>query len=113
MLIKYHPDQIQYRMDFLKKFGYEKPWYYLCRPLKECRVGQGVKTPPFHGGITGSIPVRGTTYSLFLTGFFHIRTHCLELPAISFKQSFEPLKHLKPFEPDFLVILPRKKITHL
>ena len=24
------------------------------------RVGQGVKTPPFHGGITGSIPVRGT-----------------------------------------------------
>lgn len=27
---------------------------------KNCRVGQGVKTPPFHGGITGSIPVRGT-----------------------------------------------------
>lgn len=27
---------------------------------KRCRVGQGVKTPPFHGGITGSIPVRGT-----------------------------------------------------
>lgn len=26
-----------------------------------CRVGQGVKTPPFHGGITGSSPVRGTT----------------------------------------------------
>lgn len=24
------------------------------------RVGQGVKTPPFHGGITGSNPVRGT-----------------------------------------------------
>ena len=23
-------------------------------------VGQGVKTPPFHGGITGSIPVRST-----------------------------------------------------
>ena len=32
---------------------------YLCHP-KNCRVGQGVKTPPFHGGITGSIPVRGT-----------------------------------------------------
>ena len=24
------------------------------------RFGQGVKTPPFHGGITGSNPVRGT-----------------------------------------------------
>jgi hypothetical protein len=24
------------------------------------RVGQPVKTPPFHGGITGSIPVHGT-----------------------------------------------------
>lgn len=28
------------------------------------RVGQGVKTPPFHGGITGSNPVRGTKPSL-------------------------------------------------
>ena len=27
---------------------------------RKCRVGQGVKTPPFHGGITGSNPVRGT-----------------------------------------------------
>jgi putative endonuclease len=27
---------------------------------KKCRVGQPVKTPPFHGGITGSIPVHGT-----------------------------------------------------
>ena len=26
----------------------------------EWSVGQGVKTPPFHGGITGSIPVRST-----------------------------------------------------
>src|SRR6478609_5887895 len=32
-------------------------------PLKKCRVGQGVKTPPFHGGITGSNPVRGTEKS--------------------------------------------------
>jgi hypothetical protein len=31
---------------------------------KKCRVGQGVKTPPFHGGITGSIPVRGTKQRL-------------------------------------------------
>ncbi len=29
---------------------------------KRCRVGQGVKTPPFHGGVTGSIPVRGTEF---------------------------------------------------
>ncbi len=28
--------------------------------FKQRRVGQGVKTPPFHGGITGSNPVRGT-----------------------------------------------------
>ena len=28
---------------------------------KKRRVGQGVKTPPFHGGITGSNPVRATT----------------------------------------------------
>lgn len=27
---------------------------------RKCRVGQPVKTPPFHGGITGSIPVHGT-----------------------------------------------------
>ena len=31
---------------------------------KKCRVGQGVKTPPFHGGITGSSPVRGTDHKL-------------------------------------------------
>ncbi len=29
--------------------------------FKRRRVGQGVKTPPFHGGITGSNPVRGTS----------------------------------------------------
>ena len=27
-------------------------------PLNEWSVGQAVKTPPFHGGNTGSIPVR-------------------------------------------------------
>ena len=38
---------------------------------KKCRVGQGVKTPPFHGGITGSNPVRGTKKaSQKLRGFF-------------------------------------------
>jgi integrase len=32
-------------------------------------VGQGVKTPPFHGGITGSIPVRSTSESRSSSGF--------------------------------------------
>ncbi len=30
------------------------------QPNQKRSVGQGVKTPPFHGGITGSIPVRST-----------------------------------------------------
>ena len=30
--------------------------------LRKRSVGQGVKTPPFHGGITGSIPVRSTSH---------------------------------------------------
>ena len=29
-------------------------------PIYKWSVGQGVKTPPFHGGITGSNPVRST-----------------------------------------------------
>ena len=28
--------------------------------------GQGVKTPPFHGGNTGSIPVGVTEYKIFV-----------------------------------------------
>lgn len=28
------------------------------------RVGQSAKTPPFHGGMTGSIPVRATEREL-------------------------------------------------
>ncbi len=31
--------------------------------FKKWPVGQAVKTPPFHGGITGSIPVRVTIFS--------------------------------------------------
>ena len=34
--------------------------------------GQAVKTPPFHGGNTGSIPVRVTTKRLSLTVFLII-----------------------------------------
>jgi hypothetical protein len=37
-----------------------KKWFYLCTPNRKRRVGQSVKTPPFHGGMTGSTPVRGT-----------------------------------------------------
>ena len=34
---------------------------YICPPKNtECRVGQSVKTPPFHGGMTSSTLVRGT-----------------------------------------------------
>jgi hypothetical protein len=36
------------------------PAFIFALLLRKCRVGQGVKTPPFHGGITGSNPVRGT-----------------------------------------------------
>ena len=45
---------------------------YFCSPLK-WSVGQGVKTPPFHGGITGSIPVRSTKrdFKLKIYRLFH------------------------------------------
>ncbi len=45
---------------FFSFFGILKKYITFALPNKRCRVGQGVKTPPFHGGITGSIPVRGT-----------------------------------------------------
>ena len=38
-------------------------------PIKKRSVGQGVKTPPFHGGITGSIPVRSTRRERKFSGF--------------------------------------------
>jgi hypothetical protein len=43
-----------------KKFWIVKHFPIFAIPNEKCRVGQGVKTPPFHGGITGSNPVRGT-----------------------------------------------------
>ena len=47
-------------------------------------VGQGVKTPPFHGGITGSIPVRGTSVNPgFLPGFFVLTLTDTFNPAMS------------------------------
>ena len=52
----------------VKKFGRFSKRLYLCTPftenrqngLYERRVGQSVKTPPFHGGMRGSTPLRGT-----------------------------------------------------
>ncbi len=52
----------------LEKFGWFSPNLYLCTPFAktgktvqfERRVGQSVKTPPFHGGMRGSTPLRGT-----------------------------------------------------
>jgi hypothetical protein len=45
---------------------------YICTPKNtECRVGQSVKTPPFHGGMTSSTLVRGTKeQSSFRMGAF-------------------------------------------
>ena len=53
-----------------EKFGRSSEGLYLCTPftenrqngLYERRVGQSVKTPPFHGGMRGSIPLRGTNF---------------------------------------------------
>ena len=61
--------------------------------LKKCRVGQGVKTPPFHGGITGSNPVRGTnnfqsleilTFRAFLFLRGGLTTYLITLSLINF-----------------------------
>ena len=40
---------------------------YLCRP-KKSRVRLRARTPPFHGGDTGSNPVRGTTVESIFAG---------------------------------------------
>ena len=52
----------------VEKFGWLSKTLYLCTPFAktgktvqfERRVGQSVKTPPFHGGMRGSTPLRGT-----------------------------------------------------
>ena len=46
-------------------------------------VGQAVKTPPFHGGNMGSIPVRVTKKEedTFVSSFFFARTG-IERPAL-------------------------------
>ncbi len=51
---------------------------------RKCRVGQGVKTPPFHGGITGSNPVRGTDLKLKPLIEITIRGFCFFEDAVDF-----------------------------
>ena len=51
---------------------------YLCRP-KKSRVRLRARTPPFHGGDTGSNPVRGTTSTtLHVQGFFMVSVYVIE-----------------------------------
>ena len=45
-------------------------------PIYKWSVGQGVKTPPFHGGITGSNPVRSTNKSRSSSGFVISAIYC-------------------------------------
>ena len=47
---------------YLKNFGFDGTQTYLCAPELRivCRVRLRARTPPFHGGDTGSNPVRGT-----------------------------------------------------
>ena len=44
---------------------------YLCRP-KKSRVRLRARTPPFHGGDTGSNPVRGTKALQKCKAFFYV-----------------------------------------
>ena len=50
---------------------------YIHFKLREWPVGQAVKTPPFHGGITGSNPVRVTIifYQIFFGGLAQLGEH--------------------------------------
>jgi hypothetical protein len=49
------PDQI-----FFNYLGESTTYHIFAIPKKQRPVGQGVKTPPFHGGITSSNLVRAT-----------------------------------------------------
>ena len=65
MLLKDFPINVSYGDKGVENFfhfffGILKKYITFALPKQTSRVGQGVKTPPFHGGITGSIPVRGT-----------------------------------------------------
>ena len=59
------PVRILVPLPFFKFSGYPVPYRYGKRP-----GGQAAKTPPFHGGNTGSIPVRVTTF-MFATIWRH------------------------------------------
>ena len=51
-------------------FGAQWVQTYLCRP-KKSRVRLRARTPPFHGGDTGSNPVRGTKALQKCKAFFY------------------------------------------
>ena len=71
-------------------FVYKESHPYICTPLAEWSVGQGVKTSPFHGGITGSIPVRSTKKPLHCKGFwFKMRAVCILNGSLKRKKFFE------------------------
>ena len=50
-------------------------------------VGQGVKTPPFHGGITGSIPVRSTPKKPLTIDNQQLKAFLIDCPPAYLKQS--------------------------
>jgi hypothetical protein len=64
---------------------------YLCTPKSisgleiKGRVGQSVKTPPFHGGMRGSTPLRGTQAPISRSGLFYF-------PSTETKQTVTVLK---------------------
>ena len=53
--------------------------YTFAIPNEERRVGQSAKTPPFHGGMTGSTPVRGTLKEKACLSRLSLLTYGLEL----------------------------------
>ena len=74
------------------------PEHYLCTPFEKWPVGQGVKTPPFHGGITSSNLVRATRKAghqdrLFLCGY---GDKLVKRPKVVRKCSALPANHQAP-----------------
>ena len=62
--------------NLINSFGSFSLSTYLCRPLTERPVRLRARTPPFHGGDTGSNPVRGTT-NLANARFFYLWLLCM------------------------------------
>ena len=80
------PPLIKERRNVKKKCLHDQRSYAkVIYALSKWLVGQGVKTPPSHGGIMGSIPVRATKLSVSTDSFFtacprspnQLSRHCL------------------------------------